>query len=612
MQKFLIRDNVKSLSYWTSCVDLTTISYEELINLVSSSRLKGPSEIICCFTDHNPFLALHSCRLKSLSPFFLRKDMTQEFPVEKRFKKDLESSLSTNDETSRPQRAGELHRQLQNRHVAMISIGGAIGTGLFVGTATALSHGGALGLVLGYTLMGFLGWMLMCSLGEMIAHLPIVGGHLALAERFFSSSLSFALGWSYWYMWSIICPTELSASALLMTYWSSKVNLAVYIAVFWVFVGAINLGGVRVYGEMEFWFSSIKVIAVVIVLILGIILDLGGVTGDRIGFRYWKNPGPLPQYDGVPGALGRFCAVFSVLITASFSYIGVELPAIAAAEAKNPKRNLPKAIKRVAGRVLGFYVAGTFIVSLLVPANEPRLSLKTETGAKSPFVIAMQNAGIKGLPSVLNASLVTFTLSAASSNIYISSRCLYGLSVAGNAPRILSKTTRNGLPIYSYFVAMALATLGFVAASKGKSGAAFGYFSNMTSVAGLLNWWGIFLTYIRFYNGAQAQGFDRSKLPYQSPFGGVGAWFGVAACSIIIIFNGFEVFLPGQWKLEKFLTCYLPIPSFALMFLAHKWWTGARMVDEQAMDFVTGSQDAVEEEEIPPTSIIGKIWSILM
>ncbi|MBW0498592.1 hypothetical protein O181_038307 [Austropuccinia psidii MF-1] len=538
------------------------------------------------------------------SSFFLMRDSSQSLDRQKNSAKDLESPYHFDYDSSDLPRVGELQRQLQNRHVAMISIGGAIGTGLFVGTASALSHGGALGLVIGYTFMGFVAWMLMCSLGEMIAHLPIVGGHLALANRFFSSSLSFALGWSYWYLWSIVCPTELSASALLMTYWDLKVALAVYIGIFLVFVGAVNLGGVRVYGEMEFWFSSLKVLAVMIVLVLGIILDLGGVTGDRIGFRYWKNPGPLVQYDGVPGALGRFCAVFSVLITAAFSYIGVELPAIAAAEAKNPKRNLPKAIKRVAGRVLGFYVAGTFIVSLLVPANEPRLSLKTETGAKSPFVIAMQNAGIKGLPSVLNASLVTFTLSAASSNIYISSRCLYGLSVAGKAPRFLTKTTRNGLPIYCYLVAMAIATLGFVAASKGKAGAVFGYFANMTSVTGLLNWWGIFLIYIRFYKGTQAQGFDRAKLPYRSPFGGAGAWFGLVTCSIIIIFNGFEVFLPGQWRLEKFLTCYLPIAVFAILFFAHRWWTGARMIDEQAMDFFTGSQDAVEEEEIPPKTLI--------
>jgi len=346
----------------------------------------------------------------------------------------------------------QLHRQLQNRHVAMISIGGAIGTGLFIGTGSALATGGPLSLVLGFALMGLMVWTLMCSLGEMIAHLPIPGGHLALADRFFSPSLSFTLGWSYWYLWSLVLPSELSASALFIGFWTVKVPMAIWIFIFLVIVALINLGGVRFYGEMEFWFSSVKVITIVAVIVLGIALDLGAVTGDMIGFRYWKNPGLFVQYEDVPGGFGRVLGFLSVLVLAAFSYIGVEMPAIAAAEAKNPRRNLPRAIKRVAGRVLGFYISSTIVVSMLVPSNEPRLRLNSATGAKSPFVIAIHNAGIKGLSSVINGCLLSFTLSAASSDLYISSRSLYGLSITGNAPRFLAKTTRNGLPIYCYLI----------------------------------------------------------------------------------------------------------------------------------------------------------------
>ncbi|KAH9473790.1 hypothetical protein Pst134EA_000855, partial [Puccinia striiformis f. sp. tritici] len=296
------------------------------------------------------------------------------------------------------------------------------------------------------------------------------------------------------------------------------------ITIFLAIVALINLGGVRFYGEMEFWFSSLKVITIVAVIILGLVLDLGAVTGDRIGFRYWKEPGidelfiyicysdylnlpsdhPLPshtsgpfvQYDGVPGASGRFLGFLSVLVSASFSYIGVEMPAIAAAEAKNPRRNLPRAIKRVAGRVLGFYVLGTMVVSMLVPSNEPRLRLNSATGAKSPFVIAINNAGIKGFSSLINASLLSFTLSAASSDLYISSRSLYGLSITGNAPRFLSRTTRNGLPIYCYLIGIMMGTLAYMASSTGQAGKVFGYLSNMTSVTGLISWAGIFITYV--------------------------------------------------------------------------------------------------------------------
>ncbi|KAI8454845.1 amino acid transporter [Phakopsora pachyrhizi] len=524
-------------------------------------------------------------------------------------KSNFECSHATSNESSKPP-SGELRRQLQNRHVAMISIGGAIGTGLFIGTGTALYHGGPLSLVVGYSLIGILVWALMCS--EMISHLPIVGGHLALAHRFFSPSLAFTLGWSYWYLWSIVLPTELSACALLVTFWTSKINSGIWIIIFLAMVALINLGGARFYGEMEFWFSTVKVLTIVGLVILGIVIDLGGVTGERIGFRYWRDPGIFAQYEGIPGTVGRFLGFFSVLITAAFSYIGVEMPATAAAEAKNPRRNLPKAIKRVAGRVLGFYVTSTIVISMLVPSNDPRLKLQTATGAKSPFVIAMKNAGLKGLPTVINASLLSSTLSAASSDLYISSRALYGLSITGNAPRFLSKITSKGLPIYCYFAGIIMSSMAFLSASEGQAGRVFGYLAGMTSVTGLLTWAGIFITYIRFKGGMTLQKFDRSQLPYQSPAGLVGAWIGFISCTILIIFNGFEVFLKDHWEPGTFIACYFPLLAFFLLFFSHRWWTRSGMIEKRHMDFITGSQEFVDEVEEPPNGWVEKVWRFLM
>ncbi|KAG0150846.1 hypothetical protein CROQUDRAFT_651677 [Cronartium quercuum f. sp. fusiforme G11] len=510
----------------------------------------------------------------------------------------------------------DLHRQLKNRHVAMISIGGAIGTGLFIGTGTALSHGGPAALVLGYAFTGLIAWALMCSLGEMICHLPIPGGHQALGYRFVSPSLGFTLGWAYWYLWSICLATELSASAILILFWTSKINPALWIILFLVGVALINLGGARIYGsyltsyayevpsksmlnqelkigiagEMEFWFCSIKILTIVVVVLLGIALDLGAVTGDRIGFRYWKDPGPFVQYKGVPGATGRFCAFISVFITACFSYIGIETTAIAAAEAKNPRRNMPRAIKRVLGRVLVFYITGTAVISVLVPSNDPRLSLAVSTGAKSPFVMAIKNAGIKGLPSVINAALLTSSWSAASSNLYVSSRTLYGLSITGNAPRFLSKVTSNGVPIYCYFVGLVVGSLSLMSADRGKIGQFFGYLVNMTSVSGLLTWVSIFFTYIRFHAGTIVQKYDRSQLPYQSPLGPKGAWCGLVCTVVIIIINGFGVFLKGNWDFQTFFTCYFPVVAFIVGLVTHTWWTGSKMVPIGRMDFDTGSK----------------------
>lgn len=171
--------------------------------------------------------------------------------------------------------------------------------------------------------MGSITACIMISLGEMIAHLPLPGGHITMANRFVNPSFSFAMGWNYWYNWLFVLPAELNAAAVLIGYWNDSVNPAVWIAICLVVASAINLGGTRAYGEMEFWFAIIKVVTIVALIILGIILDAGGGPDhDVIGFRFWVNPGPFVQYLGIPGVTGRFLGYWAVLIQASFSYIG--------------------------------------------------------------------------------------------------------------------------------------------------------------------------------------------------------------------------------------------------------------------------------------------------
>jgi len=288
--------------------------------------------------------------------------------------------------------------------------------------------------------------MMLC-LGEMISYLPIPGGHIKLAERFVNPAFSFTVGWNYWYNGIITLPAELSASAVLIDYWEHrKINDAAWISVCLVVVILINTLGAGAYGETEFFFVSFKVITIVGLLILGVILDLGGGPNhDRIGFRYWKDPGPFVQFNGIGGAKGRFLGWWSVMSQAAFSYIGTEIVGMAAGEAQNPRQNLPKAIKRIYIRILLFYIGGAWTIGWLVPSNDKHLGL-TSDAASSPFVIAISHAGIKGLPSVINAAIMTSAWSAASSCLYTSSRALYGLAISGNAPQVFARTSKFGLP----------------------------------------------------------------------------------------------------------------------------------------------------------------------
>lgn len=182
---------------------------------------------------------------------------------------------------------------------------------------------------------------------------------------------------------------------------------------------------------------------------MGIVLDLGGGPNhDRIGFRYWKKPGPFNQLDGISGSEGRFLAFWATFVNAAFSFLGTEIVALAAAEAENPRRNVPKAIRRVFYRILLFYIGGVIVIGWLVPYTDTRLLSTSGTASASPFVIAINNAQIKALPSIINAVILISAFSAGNSDLYAASRTLYGLACSGQAPRFLRKCTKNGLPVW--------------------------------------------------------------------------------------------------------------------------------------------------------------------
>ncbi|KAF4623545.1 hypothetical protein D9613_001967 [Agrocybe pediades] len=510
----------------------------------------------------------------------------------------------------------KLVRQLKNRHVAMISIGGVIGTGLFLGTASALRNGGPVGLLLGYLFMGTICYSVMISLGEMVAYLPIPGGHIKLAERFVDPAFSFTMGWNYWYNWVIVLPAELSAASVLIGFWNKDINPAVWVTICMVVVIVINMLGAGAYGEAEFVFASIKVITITGLIILGIVLDLGGGPDhDRLGFRFWKHPGPFVQFNNIAGPKGRFLGFWAVLTQAAFSFIGTEIVAIAAGEAKNPRRNLPKAIRRVYIRILLFYVLGTFIIGLLVPSNSEGLDLKEGKGtaAASPFVIAIERAGIKALPSIINACLLTSAWSAASSDLYTSSRALYGLAASGNAPRIFLKASRNGLPYVSVIFNSLFALLGYMGTQSG-SGRVFGWFSNMTAIAGLMTWFGISLTYLRFYAGMKAQNFNRSTLPFSSKLQPYAAWYSMISCVVISFLSGWAVFLKDSWATDTFVTNYLPLVLFPILYLGAKFYYKEPAKKPHEMDFVTNIKEIEAEtyDDPPPKNAWERFWQWLM
>ncbi|KAI9567929.1 amino acid permease [Boletus coccyginus] len=505
-----------------------------------------------------------------------------------------------------------LKRKLKNRHVTMISIGGLMGTGLFFGTETSLKSGGPLGILMGYVFMGTICFATMVSLGEMTAFLPLPGGFIKLAERFVDPAFAFAIGCNYWYGWLLTLPAELSASAAIISYWDPTIATqpAIWISVGLVIAIGINSLGVGGYGEAEFWFSSIKVLTITGMIIAGIIVDLGGnPRHDLVGFRGWKNP--FRDYHGT-GPKGHFLGTCSAVIQAAFAYVGTEALAMTAAEARNPRRNIPKALRIVYLRVLVFYIGGVLIIGLLVAPDDQSLRSVSTYSSTSPFVIASRGAGIKVLPSIINAAILTSAWSAGSSDLYLGS--LHGLSVSGSAPKIFSRTTRSGIPHVAIGFSSCFAFLAYLTTGNA-SGEVFSWFAGFSTTAGLVSWFGIGVTYLRFYKGMKAQGIDRKTLPFASKLQPYAGWWCVCGSGLVLFFSGWEAFLnndpsvsKNNWSVRrdnsfvsKFLTDYIPIILFPILYIAAKRIMNAPTVSVDKMDFVTNVAefDAMAYDEPP-------------
>ncbi|CAG8935557.1 unnamed protein product [Penicillium salamii] len=522
-----------------------------------------------------------------------------------------------NKATNTQVETGTLQRRLKSRHIQFLALSGAIGTGLFVGTGQVLSLAGPLSAVLAYSITGFNLYAVINSMGEMATWLPLPGAVPVYASRFVDEALGFTLGWNYWYQFAIGVPIEISAAALVIEYWPNNISSAVWITVLYVAIFVTNSLPVRVYGELEFVLGSIKLITIIGLMILMVIITLGGAPNhDRIGFRYWQHPGPMNQYLE-DGSLGRFLAFWKVFIQATFSYGGSEMVVVAAGETENPRRNIPKAVRRVFWRIAIFYVGSVFLVGLCVSSQDHRLLNAIDAGAAgvgaSPFVIAIENGGILVLPSIINAVVLTSALSAGNSFFYASTRILYSTALDGKAPRIL-RFEKFGVPYACVAVTAALSLLVYLNVSS-SSVEVFFWISNLSSVSTLIVWTSIAITYVRFYKGLKHHGIPRSALPFQSPFQPFLAYFAIVFSSTVAFFNGFDAFFPGHFTAKSFIPPYIDIPIFVCLFLGYKLIKKTKMVRIEDMDMISGKEEADQLESVweepQPRNFLGTLQLLL-
>ncbi|KAL7953917.1 amino acid permease/ SLC12A domain-containing protein [Trichoderma compactum] len=501
-------------------------------------------------------------------------------------------------------------RKLKSRHMQFYAIGGTIGTGLFVGIGGGLAQAGPLSLLLGYSITSVFIFSMMRCLGEMTTWIPLPGATPRFCSRFVDEALGFAVGWNQWYNCAITVCAEISAAAAVIQFWNDTISPAVWISIILVLIFIFNLIDVGVFGEVEFVFSCIKIVALVGLLILSLVIDLGGgPTHDRLGFRYWKHPGAMVEYI-VAGDTGRFLGLFNAIVNAGFAFAGIEMIAVAAGETENPRQNIPKAVNRLFWRILFFYVLGTLAVGVLVPYTDDRLLNGGAGVASSPWVIGITRAGIKVLPHIINAVVLVSAASAGNALLYSGSRYLLALAEGGQAPKFLLKCTKRGVPIYCVLITGSLAPLTYMAVSS-DSAKVFSWFANLVTTAALFTWCSICIAYMGFDRAIRAQGINRKEeLAFGGRFQPYLSWISLGFFIIVLIFNGFSTFIHGHWDNEHFVVSYIGIPIFLTLFFGWKMIKKTKFRNAKEMDLDTGRQlDESTEYEEKPKNLVDRLWA---
>jgi lysine-specific permease len=470
-----------------------------------------------------------------------------------------------------------LQRKLKARHLNMIAIGGSIGTGLFVASGSTIATAGPGGALLAYALIGLMVYFLMTSLGEMAAYRPVSGSFCDYGSQYVEDGFGFALGWNYWYNWAVTIAAELVAAQLVMSFWFPDVPGLYWSAGFLGLMFLINFISVKGFGETEFWFSMIKVLAVVVFIGIGLAAIFGIMTNiESPGFSNFTL-GDAPFVGGLQAMIG-------VAMIAGFSFQGTEMVGVAAGESENPQKTIPVAIRQVFWRILMFYILAIFVIGMLVPYTDPNL-LKSDASdiSVSPFTLLFERAGLAAAAGVMNAVILSAILSAGNSGMYASTRMLYNLARDGKAPKLFGRLAANGVPRNALYATTLVGGLCFLTSFLGDT-QVYTWLLNTSGMCGFIVWLGIAVCHYRFRKGYLAQGGRLQDLPYRSKFFPFGPLFAFALCLAITLGQNYQALISDQIDWVGLIATYISLPLFLAIWLGYRLKHGSRLVPYSSMD----------------------------
>ncbi|GAA0126013.1 amino acid permease [Clostridium sp. CTA-19] len=469
----------------------------------------------------------------------------------------------------------ELQRGLKSRHLNMIAMGGAIGTGIFLAMGDTIHKAGPGGALIAYGLIGVMVYFLITSLGEMATYMPISGSFSAYATKFIDPSLGFALGWNYWYNWAITIAAEMVAGGLIMKYWFPDVKPVIWSIIFLTIIVGLNLLSSKAFGESEYWFASIKIVTVIIFLIIGVLTILGVIGGERIGFEnFTSNGGPF---------VGGKNSIFMIFLLAGFAFQGTELVGVAAAESENPEKTIPKAVSTIFWRILIFYLGTIVIIGAIIPY--------TELGVEqSAFTVVFERAGIPMAASIMNAVILTSILSAGNSGMYASSRMLHAMAKDGMAPKAFAKTNSKGVPVNAIVLTTAIASICFLTGAFAEN-TVYVWLVAASGLAGFIAWVGIALCHYRFRKAYIAQDKKLSDLKYKAKLYPLGPIIALVMCVIIIIGQGYSYLSGDTIDWQGLIASYIGLPLFLILYVGYKIKNKTKVIKLEDVDLIYNEKE---------------------
>lgn len=444
-----------------------------------------------------------------------------------------------------------LERKMETRHIRMISLGGVIGTGLFLSSGYTIHEAGPLGTVIAYLVGALIVFAVMLCLGELSVAMPYTGSFHVYAKKYIGPSTGFVVAILYWLTWTIALGSEFTAAGLIMQKWFPNIPVWIWSLALMILIFLSNFFSVKVFAESEFWFAAIKVFAIVAFIFLGI-LAITGILPVK-GFN--KAPGLVNFYKNgwFPNGLG---GVFTTMLTVNFAFSGTELIGITAGEAENPKKAIPEAIGTTLWRLIIFFIGSIVVMSALIPYH-------TAGVTQSPFVYVLDLIHVPFAANIMNFVVLTAIISAANSGLYASTRMLWSLGNEGTIPKVFTKTNKRGIPTLSLVVSM----LGGVLALISSKVAASTVYLVLVSISGLavvFVWMAIAWSELKFRKAFLQAGHKLDELEYKTPWYPVVPYFAFFASLLSCILIWFD---PTQR-----VALYYTIPFVAICYISHSLW----------------------------------------